>query len=81
MEIVRHLHSLGLPMAIATGSAQHTYQLKVSKYPELTSWFSHATCSDDKELKRGKPAPDVYLLAMSRFKSPPKSSAQVMAAH
>ncbi|KAL5476180.1 hypothetical protein EMCRGX_G026094 [Ephydatia muelleri] len=76
--IVFHLHALGIPLAVATGSARHAYELKVSKYPRIAACFSHVVCADDPELKNGKPAPDVYLLAASRFTSPPLSPDKVL---
>lgn len=76
--IVLHLYSLGIPLAVATGSARQAYELKVSKHPKLAACFNHVVCADDPELKNGKPAPDVYLLAASRFPSPPKSPDQVL---
>ena len=75
--LIGHLHSCGIPLAVATGSATSTYQLKISKKGDIFSCFEHAVCSDDKELEHGKPAPDIYLIAAGRFGSPPKSTANV----
>ena len=69
---------MGIPLAVATGSARSAYELKVSRYPQLAACFSHVVCADDPELKNGKPAPDVYLLAASRFSSPPQSPDKVL---
>ena len=74
---MRHLHSHGVPIAVATSSSSNSYGLKISKKMELFSLFAHSVCSDDKEMKHGKPAPDIYLIAASRFNSPPQSNANV----
>ena len=75
--LIQHLHSLGVPTAIATGSALSSYRVKVSKYGHLFDGMSHAVCSDDPAVKKGKPSPDIYQVAASRFKSPPKSPSNV----
>lgn len=75
--LVRHLHSHGIPIAVATSSSSKSYNVKISKKSDFFSLFSHFVCSDDKEMKRGKPAPDIYLIAASRFSNPPQSNANV----
>lgn len=75
--LVRHLHSHGIPIAVATSSSSKSYNDKISKKLDLFSLFSHFVCSDDKEMKHGKPAPDIYLIAASRFSNPPQSNANV----
>ena len=75
--LILHFKSLGLPTAIATGSAQVSYRKKVTNYGHLFDWMSHVVCSDDPEVKRGKPAPDIYHVAAARFKTPPQSCANV----
>ena len=49
----------------------------MTKYGHLFDWMSHVVCSDDPEVKRGKPAPDIYQLAAARFDTPPQSSSNV----
>ena len=41
------------------------------------SCFGHTVCSDDPDVKHGKPAPDIYFVAASRFASIPKSNTNV----
>lgn len=52
-------------MAVATGSLQRNYDLKTAHLPELFDPFENKViCGDDPRLKdRGKPQPDVFLLA------------------
>lgn len=76
-ELIQHIHSLGIPAAIATGSALSSYKKKISKYGHLFDGMSHAVCSDDPEVKSGKPAPDIYLVAAARFPSPPEVNSKV----
>jgi len=64
--LVTHLHHHGIPQAIATSSAQEHFELKTGHHP----WFSQFDCvitGDDPELSRGKPAPDIFLLAAQRM--------------
>lgn len=56
-------------MALATSSHAENYVLKSSHLPELFSHFEkeHQVLGDDARIPkgRGKPAPDIYLLALS----------------
>jgi hypothetical protein len=65
-ELVQRCASLELPMALATSSSRAAVALKASPHPwlELISTRVHG---DDPELQRGKPAPDVFLLAAKRL--------------
>jgi pseudouridine-5'-monophosphatase len=65
--LVKHLQTCGIPLAVATGSSLHTYQLKVSAHSDVFSCFHHVVCSDDSEVKNGKPSPDIYLTAAKRY--------------
>ena len=55
-------HALG----VATSSHQHLADIKLSGRPWATH-FSTIVCGDDAELKRGKPAPDIFELCASRM--------------
>lgn len=77
--MVRHLHANGIPLAVATSSASSSYRQKVSRHDDLFACFGHVVCSDDRELKKSKPAPDIYLLAASRFSIPFRSHSNVSA--
>jgi len=73
----QHFLSIGIPVAIATGSAASSYKLKISKYGHLFDSISHAVCSDDPAVTEGKPSPVIYRVAASRFADPPKDSSNV----
>ncbi|CAL1278029.1 unnamed protein product [Larinioides sclopetarius] len=70
--LVKHLYNNKIPLAIATSSKKETYALKTENHQELMSAFHHSVMSpDDAEVKRGKPAPDVFLVCASRFDDKP----------
>ena len=60
----------GLPMALATSSSRSAVELKSSPHP----WLQLITVrvhGDDPQLRQGKPAPDVFLLAAERLGANP----------
>ena len=65
-ELVQRCAELRLPMALATSSSKAAVALKASPHPwlELIRVRVHG---DDQQLSRGKPAPDVFLLAAERL--------------
>ena len=65
-ELVAHCGELGIPMALATSSSQAAVALKASPHPWLAS-ITVRVHGDDPQLGRGKPAPDVFLLAADRL--------------
>ena len=75
--LVKHLNRCGIPLAVATGSTIHTYQLKISMHSDVFSCFHHVVCSDDNEVVKGKPSPHIYLTAAKRFNTPPSSNKHV----
>ena len=71
--LLRHLHSKGVPIALATSSSRENYELKTQRHKHVFELFSHiVTGSSDPEVKRGKPAPDIFLICASRFPEPPQ---------
>ncbi|RZC33833.1 HAD 2 and/or Hydrolase domain containing protein [Asbolus verrucosus] len=70
--LVRHFHSMKVPIAVATSSAKDSYDLKVQRHLDLFSLFNHVvTGGSDLEVKHGKPSPDIFLICASRFKDKP----------
>ncbi|KAI0030954.1 HAD-like protein [Vararia minispora EC-137] len=66
--LVRHLHTHGVPTAIATGSQRRNFVLKTGHLQDVFGLFGRrVVCGDDawiaREGGRGKPAPDVFLVA------------------
>ncbi|KRJ97282.1 probable pseudouridine-5'-phosphatase isoform X1 [Drosophila yakuba] len=73
--LLRHLHANKIPFCLATSSGADMVELKTAQHRELFGLFNHKVCgSTDKEVVNGKPAPDIFLVAASRFGVPPKAS-------
>lgn len=65
-KLVRHLHAHQVPIAVATSSSRALFAVKSGGH----SWFrlfNAVVCADDAEVKRGKPAPDIFLAAAGRL--------------
>jgi pseudouridine 5'-phosphatase len=64
--LVRLLHAQGKPIAVATSTFADLYQQKTKDH----AWFELFDVivrGDDPEIKRPKPAPDIFLLAAKRL--------------
>ncbi|XP_064540477.1 probable pseudouridine-5'-phosphatase isoform X2 [Drosophila montana] len=71
--LLRHLHANKVPFALATSSGAEMVELKSTHHRELFNLFHHRVCgSSDSEVKNGKPAPDIFLVAASRFGDKPE---------
>ncbi|XP_055375219.1 probable pseudouridine-5'-phosphatase [Condylostylus longicornis] len=71
-KLIRHLNANNIPFCLATSSSQTIVVKKTSGIPELIKMFHHIVCgSSDPEVKEGKPAPDIFLIAASRFEDKP----------
>lgn len=65
--LIKHLHDNKVPFCVATSSGEESVAVKTKKHQEVFKLFHHITKGTDPELKEGKPAPDIFLLAASRF--------------
>jgi len=73
--LLRHLHSNNIPIALATSSGRDMVEIKTTNHRELFDLFHHRVCgSTDPDVKEGKPAPDIFLAAASRFSDNPDPS-------
>lgn len=71
--LIRHLHAHNIPICLATSSSKESMEVKTKHHRKLFSLFQHKVMgSSDSEVKHGKPAPDIYLLAAKRFPENPK---------
>lgn len=66
--LVRHLHENNVPICLATSSSKESVEVKTTHHRELFSLFHHKVMgSSDPDVKEGKPAPDIFLVAAKRF--------------
>ena len=65
-EMTTHFFDLGIPQALATSSSSPMFEAKFEKHKKWFSQFTQIVRGDDPELKEGKPAPDIFLLAANR---------------
>ena len=65
-EMTTHFFKLGIPQALATSSSSPMFEAKFEKHKKWFSQFAQIVKGDDPELKEGKPAPDIFLLAANR---------------
>ncbi|XP_065357458.1 probable pseudouridine-5'-phosphatase isoform X1 [Calliphora vicina] len=73
--LLRHLHTHNIPFCLATSSGEEMVEIKITNHRELFKLFHHRVCgSTDPEVKQGKPAPDIFLIAASRFPDKPDPS-------
>jgi HAD superfamily hydrolase (TIGR01509 family) len=64
VELVTRLHAAGVPLALASSSARSWIDATLRGL-ELSPFFGVITSGDD--VTRGKPAPDIFLLAAERL--------------
>lgn len=65
-DLVERWAARGLPLAVATSSERRFFELKTRHH----AWFRHfkaVICGSDPEVKRHKPAPDIFLAAAERL--------------
>jgi len=60
-EFIAAAREAGVPLGLATSSHSHLTELKLKNKP-WGSFFDAVICGDHDQLKRGKPAPDIFLL-------------------
>jgi len=70
-EMTTHFFKLGIPQALATSSSSPMFEAKFEKHKKWFSQFAQIVKGDDPELKEGKPAPDIFLLAAKRLRVDP----------
>ncbi|CAG8615516.1 6170_t:CDS:2, partial [Dentiscutata heterogama] len=71
MRLVTHLKKHRIPIAVATSSSRESFNIKASNNRELFDMFDNITCGDDANVKNGKPAPDLFLVAREGIGNPP----------
>jgi HAD superfamily hydrolase (TIGR01509 family) len=71
VELSMHLHRAGIPQAVATSSDRFYFDLKITRHQEWFKIFQCIVIGDDPGIQRGKPAPDIFLLAANRLHADP----------
>jgi len=66
-ELTDWLRAAGVPHAVATSSASRIFGLKTTKHRAWFETFSVVVTGDDPRIARGKPAPDIFLLAAAEL--------------
>jgi pseudouridine-5'-monophosphatase len=66
-----HLARHGIPQAVATSSHGREFELKIKQHREWFACFQCVVLGDDPAVKRGKPAPDIFLAAATRMGAVP----------
>lgn len=70
--LLRHLTSNKVLCALGTASPQNLIELKSTNHSEVFKLFNHIVSgSSDPDVKNGKPAPDIFLIAAQRFPDKP----------
>ena len=65
-KLVTHLHNNNVPIAVATSSTKELFALKRFQHQWFDLFNAYVT-GDDPEVKRAKPAPDIFNVAASRL--------------
>jgi pseudouridine-5'-monophosphatase len=71
VRLTRHLYQHSIPQAVATSSDRFYFDLKIMRHQEWFKIFRCVILGDDPEIERGKPAPDIFLLAAKRLQADP----------
>jgi pseudouridine-5'-monophosphatase len=70
LRLTRHLHQNQVPQAVATSSDRKHFVLKTSRHRVWFDIFDCIVIGDDPDVRQGKPAPDIFLLAAERMGVP-----------
>jgi HAD superfamily hydrolase (TIGR01509 family) len=72
VRLTEHLHRHGIPQAVATSSDRRNLELKTSRVKPWFGLFDCVVTGDDPRVRKGKPAPDTFLVAAEHMNAPPE---------
>jgi len=72
VELTAALAARGVPQAVATSSGRRLFDLKTERHRDWFARFDALVLGDDPRIARGKPAPDIFLLAASELGAAPQ---------
>mmetsp|Transcript_8478 Transcript_8478/g.16430 ORF Transcript_8478/g.16430 Transcript_8478/m.16430 type:complete len:217 (-) Transcript_8478:107-757(-) len=67
LKVMQGFKDKGIPMCIATSSYTASYNEKMKFHKDIEAFVKLHVCGDDPEVKKGKPAPDIFLCAKKRL--------------
>jgi pseudouridine-5'-monophosphatase len=68
----RELHRRRIPMAVATSTERALFEIKTRTHGAWFSIFGAVICGDHPRVTRGKPAPDIFLVAAETLGARPE---------
>ena len=71
-ELTAALAELGVSQSVATSSSGRLYDLKTQRHRDWFRVFSVVIVGDDHRVGRGKPAPDIFLVAAQEVRVDPR---------
>lgn len=72
VELTDHLHARSVPHAVGSSSSRRTFALKSRRFEKWFGRFDTVVLGDDPEVRAGKPAPDIFLVAAKRMGARPE---------
>ncbi|MGB1310007.1 MAG: HAD-IA family hydrolase [Leucothrix sp.] len=71
-ELIKTLSENKVPIAVATSSNKHHFALKTQHHQDWFQYFDAVVTSNHPEVKKAKPAPDIFLTAAKALGHTPK---------
>jgi pseudouridine-5'-monophosphatase len=71
-DLTEALVARGVPIAVASSSSRAMFELKTTRHREWFSTFNAVILGDDPRVRRGKPAPDIFLVAAEALGANPR---------